>query len=70
MNDYQQKLKSLADLLASDKGTDKSEVEKQMKELNLKYSDDPIDQLNQVLIALHELKNTNKKTPINQEKHH
>ena len=72
MNDYQQKLKNLADLLASDEKAasfDISDIKNRMIELNLKFSNDPIDQLNQVLLALHELKNS-KKTQTNQEKHH
>ena len=69
MKDYQEKLKNLADILASDKDTATDEIEKRMEELGLKYSDDPINQLNQVLLALHELKNS-KEPQENQEKHH
>lgn len=69
MNNYQQKLKNLADILAAEENIAASEIEERMNELNLKYSEDPIDQLNQVLLALHELKNS-KKAQSNQEKHH
>ena len=69
MKDYQEKLKNLADILASNKDTATDEIEKRMEELGLKYSDDPINQLNQVLLALHELKNS-KEPQENQEKHH
>lgn len=69
MKNYQQKLKELADILASDEKINNLEIEERMKELDLQYSDDPINQLNQVLLALHELKNRNK-AQTNQEKHH
>lgn len=69
MKNYQQKLKELADILASDEEINNIEVKKRMNELDLQYSDDPINQLNQVLLALHELKNRNK-TQSNQEKRH
>jgi len=70
MKKYQQKLKELADLLASDEEAAKPiEIKERMNELELTYSEDPIDQLNQVLLALHELKNS-KKPQLNQEKHH
>ena len=69
MNEYQTKLKDLADILDSEHQRPSDEVRKLMSDLNLNYTDDPIDQLNQVLLALHELKQS-KKPQINQEKHH
>jgi len=69
MNDYQTKLKSLADILASEDQAPSDEVRRLMTELNLEYSEDQIEQLNQVLLALHELK-MSKKPQMKQENHH
>ncbi len=69
MNDYENKLKDLANVLASNEKAPYSKVKTLMSELSLNYSEDPIDQLNQVLLALHKLKKEKSPEP-SKEKHH
>ena len=69
MNDYENKLKDLANVLASNEKPPHSKVKTLMSDLSLNYSEDPIDQLNQVLLALHKLKKEKSPEP-NKEKHH
>jgi len=46
-------LKKFADQLASDEDLTESEIEQTMSKLGLIYSEDEIERLNRVLLALH-----------------
>lgn len=46
-------LKNFADKLASDDNLTEAEIEKTMSKLGLVYSEDEIERLNHVLLALH-----------------
>lgn len=52
-SNYAQNLKDFADKLASDDNLSESEIKKTMSTLGLVYTEDEIERLNRVLLALH-----------------